>query len=266
MRTRTALALVFIAASAVACQPAMTAEEASASLDEASVSGSAASLTATSIDLTTNFTIGMAVENAAQQIHDYVASQLPCARVTLAGASLTIEYGALPGTCTFHGRTFHGTHQIQVMANDMSQVIVQHTWTGLTDGVVTVSGTATVTWSFADPSRRVMHDLSWTRLSDGKTGEGTGDVTQTPLAAGILAGFGESGTRTWHGTSGTWTLESMDVQWRWVDAVPQSGEYVLTTPFGKTASLSFSRVDATTIHVTLTSGTKSFELNVTTVP
>jgi len=266
MRTKHALAIVFIAAIAAACTPALTNDEAAAALDEASASGSAASLTATSIDLTTSFTIGMAVDHAAQEIHDYVVSQLPCARVTLTGATLTIEYGALPGTCVFHGHTFHGTHQITVMANDMAQVIVQHTWTSLSDGQTTISGTATVTWSFADPSRRVMHDVTWTRLSDGRTGTGTGDVTQTPLAGSVLVGFQETGSRSWHGARGTWTLESMDVQWRWVDAVPQAGEYLLTTPFGKSASLSFSRTAPSTIHVLLTSGTKSFDFDVTTVP
>jgi len=265
MRIKLAFGLALFAVVAVACTEALTAEEASASLDETSVAGSAASLTSTTVDLTTNFTIGSAVESAAQQIHDYVVSQLPCAQVTLTGASLTIQYG-VTGTCLYRGRSYHGTHEITVMSNDMSQVIVHHTWTGLTDGTVTVSGDATVTWSFANPSRHVTYDLTWTRLSDSLMGEGSGDVTQTPLDGSVLAGFQETGTRSWHGLRGTWTLDVMDVQWRWVDAVPQSGEYMLTTPFGKTAGMSFSRASATTIHVTISSGTRSFAFDVTTVP
>ena len=52
---------------------------------------------------------------------------------------------------------------------------------------------------------------------------------------------------------------------RWRDPVPQAGTYRLATPKGRSVTLSFSRVDADTIAVTLASGDKSFTFNVNSI-
>jgi hypothetical protein len=44
--------------------------------------------------------------------------------------------------------------------------------------------------------------------------------------------------------------------------VPQAGLYRLATPQGKSATLSFSRIDEDTIKVTVASGDQSFDFNV----
>jgi hypothetical protein len=44
--------------------------------------------------------------------------------------------------------------------------------------------------------------------------------------------------------------------------VPQAGSYTLTTPFDKTVSMSFSRVDDDTIKVTVTGPKHEFNFNV----
>lgn len=265
MRTslRTGLGLLALAAALVACGE-LTSEEAQEALDEAALSSAAASLTGSSIDLSTHFTIGGAVETAAGEIRDFVQTQLPCARITLEGARLTIEYGALPGTCVYRGQTYAGTHVIEVMSSS-GQVMVEHTWTQFHDQTVSVTGSAMVTWSAADASRHPSYSMTWTRLSDDHTGTGTGDTTQTALAGGILTGFQESGERTWTSASGTWTLDIDAVQMRWIDPCPQSGTYTLTTPSQKHLTLSFSRTDATTIRATITSGARSYDLNVHTL-
>src|SRR5687768_15020842 len=148
----------------------MTSQEALEAVDEASVSSEASSVMAGSIEIATDFTIGQAVENAAAEIRDFLGSQLPCAEVTLAGATLTVEYGANPGNCTYKGLTYTGSHAITVSKNEDSDVLVQHEWDELSNGRVSVSGTADVTWSLTDQSRRVVHELEWTRLKDGRTG------------------------------------------------------------------------------------------------
>jgi hypothetical protein len=86
-----------------------------------------------------------------------------------------------------------------------------------------VDGSAMVTRSFADQTRHVSHTLSWTRMSDGRIGTGTGERTQGVLAGGLLEGFTEDGERTRTGQSGRWSLDISGVEMRWVDPVPQAG-------------------------------------------
>lgn len=243
----------------------LTAGEARMALDEASMSAQASSVMSGSIEISTDFTIGGAVEDAAQEIRDYVVSQLPCAEVTLASNTLTIEYGALPGDCTYRGHTYSGSHSITVERNDEGEVIVDHAWDELSNGVVSVTGEANVTWSFQEETRHVVHELTWTRLSDGRVGVGSGDRTQRPLAGGILEGFQVDGERGWEGESGNWELGIDGVQMRWQDPVPQAGTYTLTTPNDKILSMSFLRLDEDTIEVTLENGKRTFSFNVNSI-
>ncbi len=254
-----ALAVSALVGTEACKQPAeMTTAEAMQAVQEASASGDAENVTSGSIEITTDFTIGQAAENAALEIRTFIESQLPCALITVSGATLSVEYGAKAGTCTFKGNTYSGKHEITVTKNDMSNVVVNHTWTKLSNGRMEVTGTAEVTWSAADKTRHVTHDLSWTRLSDGKTGTGSGDRTQKPLEGGLVEGFQVDGSRSWKGESGQWDLAIEGVQFRWIDPVPQAGTYSLVSPKDKTITMTFSRVDDATINVTLKSGEKTF--------
>ena len=254
----------------VVCLPAcgadegVTVAEARSALEESQVAAQAATVADGSVEISTHFTIGMAVEAAALQLRDFVASQLPCAKITLAGATLTVAYGAQPGACTYKGQTFSGKHVVTVMKSD-GEVVVSHSWEKLSNGRVEVSGTAMVTWSAAQASRHVVHQLHWTRLGDQRMADGSGDRTQTTLSGGLLEGIKEDGSRTWKGASGTWKLDIAGVEIRWVDPVPQAGRYTLTTPTGKELVLSFARVDGDTIRVTIASGRKSLSLDVSSL-
>jgi hypothetical protein len=245
-----------------AAEEPLTSQEALQALDEASASSEAANVMSGSIEITTNFTIGGAVEQAASELRDFVTSQLPCAEVTIEGSTLAIEYGAKPGECTYKGLTFSGTHTITVTSNEEAEVHVAHTWDSLSNGRVSVSGTADVTWSFAEKSRHVEHEVTWTRLSDGRTGEDSGDLTQTVLEGGLTEGIQMDGSRAWEGQAGRWDLAIEGVEVRWVDPVPQAGTFRLATPKNKSVSLSFSRVDEDTIEVTIASGDKEFSFDV----
>lgn len=240
----------------------LTAAEAQESLQQASASSQAENLAAASVDISTNFTIGGAVERAAGELRAFVASQLPCAEVTLVQATLTIEYGVNAGNCVYHGHTFSGASSITVSKNDMNDVVVDHVWTKLSNGVVELDGTAHVTWSSSNKTRHVVHDVKWTQLASGRTGTGTGDRTQSPLAGGITEGIREDGSRTWKGDRGTWELGIDGVQMRWSDPVPQAGSFSLTTPYGKSVSMSFSRVDIDTIKVTVSGPKRDFSFTV----
>jgi hypothetical protein len=257
-----ALSLTACPKSGESSSSSVTVGEAQEGLTESAASSQATDLTASTIEISTNFTLGGAVESAAAELRSFIASQLPCADIQIAGATLTVKYGAKPGNCTYNGHTFSGESTVSVVKNGVGEVEVDHTWKDLSNGLMKVSGSAQVTWSAANKSRHVVHDLTWTRISDGRTGHGTGDRTQTALAQGVAEGIQIDGTRTWDGASGHWELSIQSVQFRWADPVPQAGKYVLLTPKGKSLAMSFARVDADTIQVTLSSGNRSFRFNV----
>ena len=95
--------------------------------------------------------------------------------------TLTVEYGQASEVCLYRGQVITGSHAVTIEQNDQGQVLVGHVWTELSNQVVTVSGTANVTWQGGgDPSRHVEHALTWTRLRDGRTGTGTANLTPAP--------------------------------------------------------------------------------------
>lgn len=240
----------------------LTLAEAAEALEESALADQAISVVNGTVEISTEFTIGQAVEAAAAELQAFIESQLPCAEITLSKATLSIEYGANPGNCTYNGHTYSGTHTVTVSRNDEGDVQVNHAWDSLSNTVVSVSGSAEVTWSLKQGSRNVVHELTWTRLSDGRQGTGSGNRTQTALDGNILTGIEVDGVRTWVGQSGTWETSINNVEMRWIDPVPQSGSYSLATPFGKSLSMAFERVDEDTIKVTLSSGNRSFSFNV----
>jgi len=259
---RSYLAFTVLALSAFGCkQQGLTRAEASEALEESQLSTQAAALTSGTVEITTNFTIGAAVEAAADELRTFYAEQLPCAAVSLEASTLTVDYG-VNGDCLYRGQVYRGSHSVTISRNDENEVVVDHVWQHLRNEQVEVNGTATVTWSLDDPSRHIQHELSWERLSDGRIGVGSGDRIQRPLADGIETGFSVDGTRQWRGESGTWDLSINDVEMRWVDPVPQAGSYSLDTPFDKQVTLAFDRVDDTTIKVTVSGGDKSFDFDV----
>jgi hypothetical protein len=250
------------ALSACPKEEALSAAEAQESVQQASASSQAESLAAANVDIATNFTIGGALANAASELKAFISSQLPCAEVTLANATLTIEYGVHPGNCTYHGHAFSGSSSITVSKNDMNEVIVDHRWSQLSNGVVELDGTAHVTWNFGDKTRHVVHDLKWTHLASGRTGEGTGDRSEAPLAGDIAEGIQIDGSRTWTGARGTWDLGISGVQMRWADPVPEAGTYALSTPYNKSVSMSFARLGVDTIRVTVSGPKRDFSFTV----
>ena len=255
-----AAATVLVPAALTGCPAGdeMTTAEAGQALEETGMEAQASAAVNNTIEISTNFTIGQAVQKAAEELKAFVETQLPCADITLVDHTLTVEYGVNPGNCTYKGQTYTGTHTITVSKDDQGEVVVEHTWDSLKNQRVSVSGSATVTWNLKDPSRHVVHDLTWTRLSDGRTGEGSGDTVQKPLPDGLKEGISVNGDRQWKGQKGQWDLSIDQIEMRWADPVPQAGSYELTAPNGKTATLSFKRIDADTIEADFATGAKSY--------
>lgn len=240
----------------------LTVEEATQALQQASDAGQAEGLTSASVDISTHLTIGQAVKDSAVELRTFIGTQLPCADVTLEDATLTVVYGAKPGTCTYHGHRFSGTHAISIERNEDATVQVHHEWNDFSNGVVKLDGFADVTWNFSDKTRRVKHESQWTHVASGRTGTGTGDRLQSVLAGGLAEGIRVDGSRAWDGDRGHWDLAIDGVQMRWTDPVPQAGSYTLSTPFDRSVSMSFERVDDDTIRVTVAGPKRDYSFTV----
>jgi hypothetical protein len=249
----------------VACsQSALTREEAVDALEESSLESQASAVTSGPVEISTNFTIGSAVEKAAAELRGFLTAEIPCAKITVEGSTITTEWGTAGATCTYKGLSYSGTSSLTIQRTDPQTLQVDHVFSNLSNGKVKVSGTANVTWSAAEHSRHVVHELTWTRLSDNRTGTGSGDRTQTLLypSQGLAGGIHIDGNRHWSGKSGEWDLAITGVEARLQDPCPQAGNYSLTTPGDKTISLSFSRKSEDVIHVTLAGPKREFSFDV----
>ena len=245
--------------------------EAKEGVDETVSSNSAALTVDGVVEISTHFTIGKAVDEAAKELHDWAVSQIPCSTASLSGGTVTIDFGVLGDNCVYNGKTWAGIAKITLESVAENNVVVKHQWTDLTNGEALVNGTATVTWKLKDGERRVEHEINW--VYKNKTWTGWGDRAQTRLDDTVCpadpkklsAGIKVAGERGWKTAAGDWTLTIDNVEACWQDAVPQSGSYTLLTPNEKSLSLSFGRVDSDTIKVTVGFGKHSFSFNVTTV-
>jgi hypothetical protein len=243
----------------------VTYAEASEALTESSNESDAANLASNTIDISTNFTLGMGATNALNELKAFIESQLSCANITLQGSTMTVDYGA-KGTCLFHGLPISGRHAMTIMKNE-DTAEVQHIWTDLSNSKVKLSGTATVTWSKTDKSRHITYQLAFTKISTGVSATGTGDITEKILDETMSLkspenGLKIDGTRSWTGPKGTWKLTIDGIQLRWKDPIPFTGSYTIDTPALKTVTMTFTRIDDTTIDATLEGGRKTYHFKV----
>jgi hypothetical protein len=266
MKRKFTLVLVLLTGAGIGCVLGLTREEAKTSLEEIVFVTQAATLISSSIELHGDFTIGNLVTAAAEELRDFVESQLPCAEVTLENSTLTVVYGAYEGNCTFRGHTFDGTHRVTVVRNQMDDVEVHHEWEQFSNGKIVVDGTADVTWSFSNATRHIVHELAWERLSDGRAAVGSGDRLQGVLDGSLAVGFTEDGVHRWSGESGDWELTIDGAELRWIDPAPQAGLYTLDTPFNKSITLQYERVSSTKIVATVEGGSDSYTFEIATLP
>lgn len=249
------------------CTTRMSYREALEAVGEAAFSTRGESLTEDIIEISTDFTIGEAVEDAAAELAAWLESQIDCSTVTLDGPTITVDFGTLDDQCIYNSHTYAGLWAVTIQSNLVDEVVVDHEWTALTDGEVTLDGTAQVTWSSSAHSRHVVHDVTW--VDEDGTVEASGDRLQELIdpVEGISAGIVVNGDRDWNSGTGEWSLDIDAVEMRGMDPVPQAGVYTLTTPALKVATLTFTRLDANTIECVLASGSDSwtFEISSTGV-
>lgn len=227
---------------------------------EVAIQGQGMGVESEILELTTSFTIGQGVEAALDELRAFVASQVPCSTVVVEPGRLTIDFGDLSDACVYRGRTYAGVITVELAAQGES-VLVSHTYEGVTEGVVTLDGTADVTWTGA--TRNVVTDLTFT--TEERTISVQADRTQVFSACeGVEAVcVALEGHRTWNGPEGTWDMTIEDVSIRSIDPVPEAGSYTVMTPDDKEIVMSFERQTEDTIRVTLSSGRRELVFDVT---
>lgn len=223
--------------------------EAADALGQSARSGQGTTATQDPIEVSTDFTIGAGLEQAAEELRVFWDSQAPCTEATVEGNTLTLDFGELGDGCTYNGRTYAGLAAITVTQTDAAELEVLHEWTGFHDEDVQVDGDALVTWSGASQTRRVTTEHTWT-TTDGETADVQGDHEFGVRPDGT--GFTLNGVRDWQTDGGDWHLDMDGIGFRLQDPLPEEGRYVVTNPRGKVLELAFARLDEQTIEAVLT--------------
>jgi hypothetical protein len=207
------------------------------------------------VEISTDFTIGAALEDAAASVGEFWDSQVPCTTVTVEGATATVDYGTLADNCVYQGQTYAGVNTITVSATTVPELIVDHTWTGFTNGSVTVDGAATATWDGSDDSRTVVTEHTFTLADDPDSPvDVVGEHVTRPLEADVpwwQSGFVLDGERAWTQDGEDWSLTMEGLELRLLDPCPQAGVIETTAPTGRSLVITYERVDDDTISATL---------------
>ncbi|MCA9708319.1 MAG: hypothetical protein KDK70_20890 [Myxococcales bacterium] len=212
------------------------------------------------IELTTSFTLGQGAQAAAEEIRDFVRSQVPCSTVTLEPGLVSIDFGDLSDSCTYRGRTYAGVITVQVELPGQGAHVV-HTYEGFTGGRVTMDGQSVVDWNGGE--RHIVTDLQFT--SAERTVDVQSDRTQTfslcEDAEAVCVHI--EGSREWTTPRGQWQMTIDDVHARSIDPVPEAGTYTVVNPEDRVIGLHFARLDEDTIRVEVTGGRRDLTFDVT---
>lgn len=248
----------------------MTNAEALEALLESNRSARGEAATREAIEISTEATIGDTVEAYVEALAAFWESQVDCTTVSWAGTTVTIDYGTLADSCTYNGHTYAGLVEVAVTNITLTDIDVEHTWTGFSNGDVKVDGGATVTWDGTAETRSVHTEHTWTDLADKTTVDVEGEHVWGYIDSEqqILGGVTLDGTRDWTSDSQDWLLEMVGLEMRLEDPAPQAGMIELTNPDGKTLQINYVRLDDSTIEATIT-GTRGdlvFHINKLGIP
>ncbi len=229
--------------------------EALEALAQVNESGRGVQATSEVVEVSTDFTIGAALLDAAETIGDFWDSQAPCTEVTYRDAVVTVDYGTLEDDCVYNGHTYAGVNTNEVVSTTLGSLEVEHTWDGFTNGEVRVDGVADVTWTGTERTWHVVTDHTWTDVTDpAVVVDVHGEHETGPLeddAPVWSTGFTLEGTRDWTTEGDTWSLVMTGLELRMFDPAPQAGTIDLVSPADKTLTIAYDRVDEDTISATL---------------
>lgn len=240
-----------------------------AAIDEAVASGEAQHAEIDLLDLTTDLDPGgehpkgdsplrglLEGPRLRDHMRGLIASQLPCSTLEdLDDDTLQITLGSSERPCTFRGAEWSGVIVVSYQADD-DIVTIEHEYLAVTNGKVQLDGTSVV--ERTDAQRHVVNDFTF--QGPRGTFHSSSDRIHTPMADGL--GMHIEGTRDVERPRGLAHIDIVDVEVARGDVVPQDGSYVLTTPEGREMTMTFARLDADTILVTVTGGKHDREFEV----
>jgi len=251
---RATLALSLLCAGCYDLDQPMSAAEFSEAVEMIALSNRAEARSGEVVQISTDFTIGAAVEESVDNLRAFYESQAPCAEITQIERTLTVNFGVTGDGCEFNGSTWTGAQTLALEQPGDGTLTVLHGWEGLSDGDVQLDGAATVVWSAGDRTREVAHDGVWTL--EGLELQVEGERTERLLdeEAGVAGGIIINGDRSWTVEGAEWGLVHAGVEVQWDDPIPQAGTSILVNPSGKLLSARYERQDADTIRLTLSNG------------
>ena len=247
-RTSALILPIVLLTTAIGCTQPMGPLQAADALGQSARSANGINATQAPIEVSTDFTIGSGLEQAASQLRELWSSQVPCNDVTVEGSLITVDWGTLEDGCTWNGRSYAGVTTLSVHRTDAEDLELEHTWIGFRNEDVQVDGGALVTWSAQERTRSVQTEHTWT--ADDETVDVVGEHTFGVRGAGEALTL--DGTRTWSSDRGDWHLEVVGIEARLQDPLPEAGSYSVQDPEGRTLEVLFSRVDEDTIEAVLT--------------
>jgi len=254
MYKRLTAAAVLILGTTACERDFMTQAEVLEALDQTADSSRGEQATNEPIEISTDFTIGDAVEAAAERVAAWWDSQEACTTTTVVDATVTVDFGDLEDDCDFEGYHYGGIAEITVDNTTEGEAQVTHVWTGLNNGDVEVNGGAVVNWSGNDQTRHVVTEHTWTDLEDGKSVDVEGDHIQGWIdeEERIWGGITMEGTRDWVSSGGNeWHVDMTGLEIRLQDPVAQAGTIIVTDPEGRELSFEHERQDDNTIRITI---------------
>jgi hypothetical protein len=248
---RAALSLSLLVTGCFDVDQPMSAAEFSEAVEMIALSNRAEARSGEVVQISTDFTIGAAVEDSIDNLRAFYESQAPCAEITQVEGTLTVDFGVTGDGCAFNGTTWTGIQTLTLEQPADGALTVVHGWQGLTDGDVQLDGAASVVWSAGDRTREVVHDGLWTL--EGRELRVDGERTERLLdeAAGVAGGIRIDGDRSWTVDGAEWGLVHAGVEVQWDDPISQAGTSIVVNPSGKLLSAEFERQDADTIRLTL---------------
>lgn len=217
------------------------------------------------VEITTDFTIGDAVEAVRDHIAEVLAA---CGQTTVTvmdDVSIRIDFGPASDPCVHDGKSYSGVVDL-VITRDGDTVTVEHTYQDASNGTYTLHGDKTVTWSSGGGTavvRTIDSNVGWTGPNGPVDHTSQRTMTFSDFLGGPEAPIVVDGNHHWTRDGEAWDLDMNEVEFRLVDPVPQDGSYVLTVPSGKEGTLSFERIDEDTIAVHFATGLRERTFHVT---
>ncbi|MBT3218398.1 MAG: hypothetical protein HN348_04850 [Proteobacteria bacterium] len=231
----------------------MTNAEALEALNESNQSARGEAATREAIEISTDATIGDSVEAYVETLAAFWESQVDCTTVSWDGITVTVDYGDLADNCTYNGKTYAGLVEVAVSHSTLTELDLEHTWTGFNNGDVQVDGSAQVSWDRTSDTSTIHTEHTWTDLDDETSVDVEGDHVWSYIDSDqkILGGLTLNGTRDWTSNSKAWHLDMTSLEIRLQDPVPQNGHIELINPDHKTLRIDYSRIDESTIEAVI---------------